>query len=232
MTEAEWLNCTDPEPMLRFLKGRASDRKLRLFAVACCRRNAHFVESWYRHLADVTERYADGQATGEELTAAREAADDPDWIPGRAFVSAAFCGPADPIVAATDAADDSAYAAADNTLRASQGSSPDSDPEVWSPDDENPAWIAANQAERAVQCALLRDIFGNPFRPIAAAPSQLTPAVIAMGIYNDRAFERMPELADALEKAGCTERDLLEHCRGPGPHVRGCCVVDLILGKE
>ena len=55
---------------------------------------------------------------------------------------------------------------------------------------------------------------------------------LATGIYTERAFDRMPILADALEDAGCDNADILEHCRGDGPHVRGCWVVDLILEKE
>jgi hypothetical protein len=55
---------------------------------------------------------------------------------------------------------------------------------------------------------------------------------IAESIYDHRAFERMPELADALAAAGCSNPEILSHCRGPGPHVRGCWVVDLVLGKE
>ena len=55
---------------------------------------------------------------------------------------------------------------------------------------------------------------------------------LAQTINADRAFDRLPILADALEEAGCTDADMLQHCRGPGPHVRGCWVVDLLLGKE
>ena len=81
---------------------------------------------------------------------------------------------------------------------------------------------------------LLRDIFGNPFRPVVADPRWLTETAvgIARGIYDDRAFERLPILADALQDAGCENADLLTHCREPGTHVRGCWVVDLVLGKE
>ena len=81
---------------------------------------------------------------------------------------------------------------------------------------------------------LLRCIFGNPFRPIVADPAWLTPTVqaIAAAIYQDRAFDRLPILADALEEAGCTNADVLLHCRQPGEHVRGCWVVDLVLGKK
>ena len=82
-------------------------------------------------------------------------------------------------------------------------------------------------------CRLLRDIFGNPFRPIVADPAWLTPTVgsLAVAIYEDRAFDRLPILADALEEAGCTNADVLLHCRVPAEHVRGCWVVDLVLGK-
>jgi hypothetical protein len=83
------------------------------------------------------------------------------------------------------------------------------------------------------QVAFLRDIFGNPFRPITVDPAWLTSTVLALaqGIYDDRAFDRMPILADALQDAGCDNDDILTHCRGTGPHVRGCWVVDLVLGK-
>jgi hypothetical protein len=88
----------------------------------------------------------------------------------------------------------------------------------------------------SVQVQLLRDIFGNPFR-LADISSSLvswndgTVVKLGQAIYADRAFDRLPILADALEDAGCDNADILVHCRGPGPHVRGCWVVDLILGK-
>jgi len=55
---------------------------------------------------------------------------------------------------------------------------------------------------------------------------------IAKTIYHERASQRMSELAEALEEAGCTDAEILQHCRGPGPHIRGCWVIDLILGKS
>jgi hypothetical protein len=81
---------------------------------------------------------------------------------------------------------------------------------------------------------LLRDIFGNPFKPVALDPSWRTEAdvAIAEGIYAERAYKRMPVLADALEDAGCSHEDILSHCRGDGPHVRGCWVVDLLTGRK
>jgi hypothetical protein len=98
--------------------------------------------------------------------------------------------------------------------------------------------VSARRAERAVQARLLRCIVGGPFHP----PPSLPPAVlawkdgtvprIAQAIYDERAFDRLPILADALEDAGCADADILSHCRSAGPHVRGCWVVDLILGKQ
>jgi hypothetical protein len=90
---------------------------------------------------------------------------------------------------------------------------------------------------RAILVALLRDVFGNPFRPLTADPAWLawrdgTVAGLARSIYEERAFEHLPILGDALEEAGCTDAGVLEHCRGPGPHVRGCFVLDLLLAKE
>jgi hypothetical protein len=84
------------------------------------------------------------------------------------------------------------------------------------------------------QCELLRDVFGNPFRPVAVDPSWLTSTVVCLaeGIYQDRAFDRLPILADALMDAGCDNDDVLSHCRSDGPHVRGCWVVDLLTGRK
>jgi hypothetical protein len=87
--------------------------------------------------------------------------------------------------------------------------------------------------EQAAQAGLVRDCFGNPFRPVTLDPSWLTSTVVSLaeGIYADRAFDRLPILADALQDAGCDNPEVLDHCRAPGPHVRGCWVVDLILGN-
>jgi hypothetical protein len=87
--------------------------------------------------------------------------------------------------------------------------------------------------ELSAQADLLREIFGNPFRPVAFDPRWRTADVVALAqaIYDDRAFDRMPILADALLDAGCDDEQVIGHCRGDGPHVRGCWVVDLVLGK-
>jgi hypothetical protein len=92
----------------------------------------------------------------------------------------------------------------------------------------------ACNAEGAAQAELVRDIFGNPFRSVSFDPAWRTGTAVALAsqMYESRDFGAMPILADALQDAGCDNEDILTHCRGPGPHVRGCWVVDLVLGKE
>ncbi len=84
-------------------------------------------------------------------------------------------------------------------------------------------------------CGLIRCVFGNPFRPVAFSPSWRTDTAVALAqqMYESREFGTMPILADALQDAGCDSEDILTHCRDANqPHVRGCWVVDLVLGKE
>jgi hypothetical protein len=90
------------------------------------------------------------------------------------------------------------------------------------------------RAEQLYHVRLLRDIFGNPFRPVAFDPAWRTDTAVSLAkqMYESRDFGVMPILADALQDAGCDSDDVLGHCRGAGPHVRGCWVVDLVLGKE
>jgi hypothetical protein len=107
------------------------------------------------------------------------------------------------------------------------------------PQNANEAYLA----EQSDQAALLRDLFGTPFRPVALDPSWLaweggTVVRLAQAAYDNRKLpeghlepDRLAVLADALEDAGCTHADLLGHLRSPGPHVRGCWAVDLLLGK-
>ncbi len=98
-----------------------------------------------------------------------------------------------------------------------------------------PHSVTKRDAETAAQANLLRDLFGPlPFRPVAVDTTWRTPPVVALAtsIYDDRSFDDLPVLADALEEAGCTDPAILDHLRGPEPHVRGCWVVDLLLGKE
>jgi len=226
MTEAEWNACTDPTPMLEFLRGKVSDRKLRLFAVGCCGRIQHLLEDERSRLAvDVAERFADGCAGEDERH--RAAADayrarNRDWendALAAAYYAVGLNSPANH----PDAEWGMVVEATGCVLSALSQHS------LAGATDE------ARGAEREYQRLLLRDIFGLlPFRPVAIDPALMTSTVtsLAQAIYDDRAFDRLPILADALEEAGCTNADILSHCRGPGPHVLGCWVVDLLLGKE
>jgi hypothetical protein len=96
-------------------------------------------------------------------------------------------------------------------------------------------WSGERRAERRVHADILRDIFGNPFRPVVFEPTWRTDTAVSLarGMYDSRDFAAMPILADALQDAGCDRDDILSHCRDPHQaHVRGCWVVDLVLGKE
>lgn len=216
MTESEWLACDDPHAMLTFLEGRVSDRKLRLFAVACCRRYWHLLaETPSRQAVLTAERFADGLATPQELQDAQEEAVDAGREgDGRGPVACCHLRPdgSYPVEAAR-------YVAGEmiDVMDTRQELSD----EEW-------------QAELRAEAEVLKDIFGNLFRPAVSDPARLSPSAVALArtIYEERAFDRMPELADAVEEAGCHNPDILGHCRSTGPHVRGCWVVDLILGKS
>jgi hypothetical protein len=109
-------------------------------------------------------------------------------------------------------------------------------PKPWNDVVDEYLWQGANVREQVVCCEVLRDMF-NPFTPPGIAPNWLTwndGAIrkMAQGIYDEYRIDDLPILADALEDASCDNADLLAHCRGPGPHVRGCWVIDLLLGKE
>jgi hypothetical protein len=95
-------------------------------------------------------------------------------------------------------------------------------------------WHYRCREERIAHCDILRDIFGNPFRPVTFSPQWRTDTALSLArqMYESREFSAMPILADALQDAGCDSDDILNHCRGPGAHVRGCWVVDLVLGKS
>jgi hypothetical protein len=247
MTEAEWLACTDPQPMLEFLRGKVGDRKVRLFAVACCRRIWKLLtDEPGRKAVEEAERYADAPERRDELAAAREAAGSRASV--RAAVeavsemsgmaAAAARSRAGALSFAVGAAESAAELMPGHHLEgasryASGATGLAAEAEVKR-QHKKAAKAAAEKNEAAAQTDLLRDIVNNPFRPQTFAPAWRTPTVAALteAIYDERAFDRLPILADALEDAGCTDADILGHCRSTGEHVRGCWVVDLILGKQ
>jgi hypothetical protein len=224
MTEDDWLSATDPRPMLDSLhtRGGASERKLRLFTVACGRRYRVLLDCYTRdpggeegagarlcdEILDAAERQADGAGSPKQLLMLQlQLGQQPTellWTLG-------------------------------DILRG--------DTTPWGRLCEDRSAPVREEAGvdlddlRRFLTGLLRCVFGNPFRP---APS-LAPAVVswngstvpklAAAIYGERAFDRLPVLADALEDAGCTDAAILGHCRMGGEHARGCWVVDLVLGK-
>jgi hypothetical protein len=218
MTEEEWVSTTDPTLMLEFLSDKASSRKLRLFAVACCRSIwSEMGDERSRDAVKVAERFADCWATPREQKVAEADAQAAHWETEkgqRRFEPAAYSA----LLAVSYPKGD--FPSAADVARAAGNSS-----------------VAAGrslESESMRQVDFSRDIFGNPFRPISIEPSWRTSTVqaLATGIYTDKAFDRMPILGDALQDAGCENEDILNHCRQPGDHVRGCWVVDSILGKE
>jgi hypothetical protein len=209
VTDKEWLECADPEPMLEFLRGRSSDRKLRLFAAGCCR--LFWKQIWReqsRRVIEVYEQYLDKAATWSEVTTA--------MADSRSYHK------------------DSRAETLLQTLTAGHEAT------CVEPKNQYGNEVAAQMVRHCglhqrKPAVLLRCIFGHQFRPILFVdPSWLTPTVKALGlaIYTERSFADLPVLADALEEAGCGNADILNHCRQPGEHARGCWVVDLLLGKE
>jgi hypothetical protein len=228
MNETDWLACAEPHPMLNFLDGRASGRKLRLFAAACCRRIwGVLADPLARRAVEIAEEYADGRADDDALARARRAAEtargftDYDSVEEEAVGIVISLAHRDDTLAGIAAA----RAAEVATWAVVQGC----------PTEELEArFAAALAAEQSAQAALLRELFGNPFRPVTPDPEWHTTTAVQLArqMVDANDFSAMPILADALEDAGCGDEEVLAHCRGPGPHVRGCWVVDLVLEKS
>jgi hypothetical protein len=228
MKETEWLRCTDPELMLRFLRSDISQRKLRLYACACCRRvRPYFSDRRGWQAVEVAERYADRAATKRELVRAFRAA------------HAAALSLATPQPAAFGSAPYAGAYAAENSAEAAALSAPGMAAVVlanayWNGSKES--YEAIRWVEQTAQAALVRDLFGNPFRPVSFRPAWRTSSgraalALARRIYEKRRFQDLPRLAGLLEQAGCSEAEILAHCRHPGEHVRGCWVIDLVLKR-
>jgi hypothetical protein len=241
MTEADWNSCTDPQAMLEWLRHQRqeSDRKLRLFAVACCRRIWHLLtDPRSRRAVEVTERYADGEANEDDLHLAVSGAEN---VAGAAATSSA--------TVEQEAEASAAFAALNATVAAEKAaaySSANACSAVYhaATAAQDPSPANARNTERGGQSRLLRDLFANPFR----SRPRLYPSVLAWNdnlvvrmanaVYKERQLPagtldpaRLAILADALEDAGCEDAELLGHLRSEGPHCRGCWPVDLLLGR-
>ena len=248
MREDKWLAGTDPGRMLEFLRRHGSDRKCRLLVCGVYR------TLWpgpaadgYDTAVDVAERFADGEIGEVDRAAAYGAAEaaihcgiapfhgmpSSEWLaPGfdrkatlhdlrGRFMAWRCVGQERSLVlgittTAPHLGERLKTFIRRTVKRLRHGVRFDGplDPEIWT--------------------ALIWDIYGNPFRPVSPDPRWLTPTTIdlARTVYEDRAFDRLPILADALEEVGCDSGAILAHLRGPGPHVRGCWALDLVLGKQ
>jgi len=235
MTEKEWMECGDPVPMLVYLHGKTGDRKLRLFSVACIRRGWHLIDDPdLRHAVEAFERFVDGCAKDKDRIAARKT--------GRRISDANKIQEVDGVVSGADhpqgCLGTELWWVANKTINLQValylGKFASTAIVSAAVKYRGPKFTRAQERDRKQQQSVLRDIFGNPFRPITLNPRCRTANIvsIAQGIYDERRFQEMPILADAIEDAGCNNRDILNHCRQPGVHVRGCWVVDLILRKK
>jgi hypothetical protein len=231
MTEAEWRSCTEPQKMLQLLheRGQANARKLRLFAVACCRRLRELLwDSALDNAIRVAEAFADNRLRKPTLVRAWNKAEQlrPRSL-RRQSIKMAVAETVRPEPFMPDYVAESAmFARADL------------------PEKSRSTINRLRREERTAQAHLLRDLV-NPFRPAPAIdPAWLAwndSAVVRMAtaIYEERSLpegtldaQGLAVLADALEEAGCADEQILSHCRGPGLHVRGCWVLDGLLGKS
>jgi hypothetical protein len=264
MTEDQWLTCTDPTPMLRFLLGtdhprvqaveafpdcRGSDRKLRLFACACYYRIRHLLPDVRAQVAvEVAEQIADGIRPVEELQRAEAHIREPldalegRWRASRGAERIALLPTHEALALALvvlwPEAQKAAYYTSSN---ASPTFAAIANPGAASSDT---GFGSSRRAEERAQTDVLRDIFGNPFRPVALDPAWSTrndgaAVSLAQTVYDDRDLPsghldaaRLAVLADMLEESGCTDAQLLGHLRSAGPHVRGCVAIDAVLGRE
>lgn len=199
-----------------------SDRKRTLFACACVREVWHLLEhERSRRAVEVAEGFADGRATRHDLAISRDAAWDAAYDPRtvanyvtRTAGRAAYRATGEPALKAAEGAAfivvlASGRAAQKEGLRA-----------------QDQAWNAARQK----QALLLDDIAGPD--PLPDVPRTPTVTALAEAIYQERRWADMAILADALEEAGLVDAGVLSHLRGPGPHAKGCFVLDLILQRE
>jgi hypothetical protein len=267
MTEAEWLRCDDPTPMLEFLRdsGRANERRCRLLACACVRRGVwpFLLDERCRKAVEAREGFEYGLVSADGLKgcqlegwrALKDAVDAKSPAVNAARAAAEAAGQPYPsvVMRLAVAEDQGLWWRETDRMWAHET-------ERWldrvlefaakaavQPGDgvADPLSQAAWEDVRADQCALLRCLLGNPFRLLQPfAPGLLIwqegiVVKLAQVAYDDRRLPdgtldqtRLAVLADALEDAGCPDADLLSHLRGPGPHVRGCAVIDALLDKS
>jgi hypothetical protein len=216
MTEQEWLLCSDPWPMLGQIEASGpSPRKTRLWNAAVCRRYWAYIPENSRSLLIESEQIAD---SGQEPVASMELcgrANAAAYPFDRQYPNKQF--PDRETLLQRNSAAAVCYAVSPDELRGAAS-----------------YFIEIDPKEGRHQAQILRDIFGNPFRPAVFQPAWRTSTAVAIAqqMYDTRDFTAMPILADALQDAGCDNDNVLSHCReATGVHVRGCWVVDLVLSK-
>lgn len=224
VTEDQWLRAAEVREMDARWIAQHNPRKWHLFASACCRRVlALGPDPLLASLIEATEEFADGLRTWKEMTKLRKKFRDEYEMPSGIRTPA------------RKLAFSLSHAVEHLTRRVSHNAQRVTDPcATAAASGANGDWTAAYRAEHAVHVVLAHDIFGNPFRPVSFLPEWRTSTVVSLAksLYESRDFGPMPLLADAIQDAGCEHADILDHCRGAGPHVRGCWVVDLVLGKS
>lgn len=200
--------------MLHHLRDRLSPRALRLFACACCRRVWGLLQDKRSRTAiHKLEAYADDLSNERLRTDAYNIA-NPAFLDVDFSQEAHWFAACVVLCAAERDVPTNLIGNLESALAKTEG--------------------MTMHEVRQLESDWLKDIFDNPLYPATLNPTVLTSPVttLAQEIYDDRTFDRLPDLADALEAAGCTSVEVLNHCRGKGPHVRGCWVIDLILGTS
>lgn len=227
MTEAEWLASNNPRRMLEPPPTGCGSRRLKLIALACCRdelltrlRRLGLLDARSLAALRVFERHVDGAATPAEVAAAAAGA----WDAARAGVDPDAGSESISDLLERDALQQriAQLVESGRVSAGVRGGVLEAVIAIVDGPRRGPSWAT-----------FVRDIVGNPFRPVGFNPRWLTSDVVdlARAIYAERAFERLPILADALTDAGCDDEQVIAHCRSDGPHVRGCWVIDLLLGN-
>jgi hypothetical protein len=223
MRPAKWNTSTDPDRMLEAAAGRLSDRKLLLFGCACARRVSALLPESVRAVIPLIEGAAEVEDEEGRQEAVRAALIE---SVGHLFgLGVTLLQPrlqfGQFVPSVTRAL---------SALEWSAALPPEE--RAWT-EYLNPLLNLSPRRDHPEQAALLRCVAGYPFDPSAIDPAWRTSDAVSLaaGIYADEAFDRLPILADALMDAGCCDDRILSHLRSAGPHVRGCWVVDLVLGK-
>jgi hypothetical protein len=237
MTETEWLVCTDPQKMLAFLRAKTSDRKLRLFALACIRPFRSLLMPEAIDALAIAEKFADGSATSDDRKLARRQvfhvgrrADISNTdIRGLAMVCVRALLARRSYIAAIRVADCTRQMSILST-GGFQGDALEKTQCGWKTAD----WTSPVREQVLLQVNILHDLFDDLFRKVPFDPKWRTREVLdrARSVYEEHAFDRIPALADSLTAAGCDNGEFLAHCHNGKPHYRGCWAVDLILGRS